>query len=37
MTDMLTYPDVVQWAVPVFIAAILIELTWILVKHRGGR
>lgn len=37
MTDVLTYPDVTQLAVPFFIAAILIELTWILVKHRGGR
>ncbi len=37
MTDMLTYPDVVNLAVPFFIAAILIELTWIAVKGRGGR
>ena len=37
MTDMLTYPDVVQLAVPFFIAAILIELLWIVIKKRGGR
>lgn len=32
-----TYPDVVQWAVPFFIAAILLELAWIVLKRRGGR
>jgi sterol desaturase/sphingolipid hydroxylase (fatty acid hydroxylase superfamily) len=32
-----TYPDVVQWAVPFFIGAILIELAWIVIKRRGGR
>ncbi|MDF1803254.1 sterol desaturase family protein [Thalassovita sp.] len=32
-----SYPDVVQWAVPFFIIAILIELVWILIKGRGGR
>ena len=37
MTDQLTYPDVVNFAVPVFIALILIELTWIVLKRRGGR
>jgi sterol desaturase/sphingolipid hydroxylase (fatty acid hydroxylase superfamily) len=37
MTDTLTYPDVVQLAVPFFIAAILIELTWIVMRRRGGR
>ena len=37
MSDQLTYPDVVQYAVPFFIAAILIELTWIVLKRRGGR
>lgn len=37
MTDMLSYPDVTSWAVPFFIAAILIELTWIMIKGRGGR
>ena len=37
MTDTLTYPDVVNMAVPFFIAAILIELTWIVMKGRGGR
>ncbi|MEL6466180.1 MAG: sterol desaturase family protein [Pseudomonadota bacterium] len=33
----LTYPDIVQLAVPFFIAAIGIELTWIVVKGRGGQ
>jgi sterol desaturase/sphingolipid hydroxylase (fatty acid hydroxylase superfamily) len=33
----LSYPDVVSLAVPVFIAAILAELTWIAVTGRGGR
>jgi len=33
----LTYPDVVQWAVPFFIAAILIELLWIVLRGKGGR
>ncbi len=33
----LSYPDVVQWAVPLFIAAILIEMGWIAYKRRGGR
>lgn len=37
MTDLLIYPDVVQWAVPLFIAAILAELLWITLRHRGGR
>jgi len=37
MTDNLHYPHVVQLAVPLFIAAILIELAWITVKGRGGR
>ncbi|QBF30419.1 sterol desaturase family protein [Thalassococcus sp. S3] len=37
MTDILSYPDVVQWAVPFFIAAIAIELAWIVIKRRGGR
>lgn len=32
-----SYPEVVQWAVPFFIIAILIELVWILIKGRGGR
>lgn len=36
MSD-LTYPDVVQLAVPFFIVAIAIELAWIVIKHRGGR
>ena len=31
------YPDVVQWAVPFFILAILLELGWIVIKRRGGR
>ena len=37
MTANLSYPDVVQLAVPFFIAAILIELLWIVIKKRGGR
>ncbi len=37
MTDMLSYPDVVQLAVPLFIAAILAELAWIAWRRRGGR
>ena len=37
MTDLPSYPDVVQMAVPVFIAAILIELLWIHLAQRGGR
>ena len=37
MTDLISYPDVVQWAVPLFLAAILAELVWITIKHRGGR
>lgn len=32
-----SYPDVVQLAVPFFIVAIVAELSWILIKHRGGR
>ena len=37
MTSELTYPDVTQLAVPLFIAAIALELLWISVKKRGGR
>ena len=37
MSDMITFPDVVNWAVPFFIAAILAELLWIVIKGRGGR
>ena len=37
MTDILVFPDVVSWAVPFFIAAILIEILWIQIKGRGGR
>lgn len=37
MTDTLSYPDVVQLAVPLFIAAILAELLWIAWRGRGGR
>ena len=37
MTDQLTYPDVVNMAVPFFIIAILVELGWILWSGRGGR
>lgn len=37
MTDTLTYPDVVQLAVPAFIALILAEFLWIAWSGRGGR
>ena len=37
MTGTISYPDVVNYAVPFFIAAILVELAWIVIKHRGGR
>jgi len=37
MTDMIAFPEVVHWAVPFFIAAILAELLWIVIKGRGGR
>ncbi|MBV7377460.1 sterol desaturase family protein [Maritimibacter dapengensis] len=33
----LTYPDVVSLAVPFFVAAVLIEMTWIFIAKRGGR
>ncbi|VAW04809.1 Fatty acid hydroxylase family (carotene hydroxylase/sterol desaturase) [hydrothermal vent metagenome] len=37
MSDPLNYPEVTQIAVPFFIAAIVIELLWIVIKRRGGR
>ncbi|MEX0318888.1 MAG: sterol desaturase family protein [Ruegeria sp.] len=37
MTDALSFPDPTQLAIPFFVAAILIEFTWIALKHRGGR
>ena len=37
MTGTISYPHVVNYAVPFFIAAILLELAWIVIKHRGGR
>jgi len=37
MTANLTYPDIVNYAVPGFIVAILIELLWIKWQGRGGR
>lgn len=37
MTDHVSFPDAVQWAVPFFIAAILAEFLWISMKQRGGR
>ena len=37
MTETLSYPDVVQMAVPVFIALILVEFIWIAWRGRGGR
>ena len=33
----ISYPDVVQWAVPLFIALILAELVWIATRGTGGR
>ncbi|MCP5072016.1 MAG: sterol desaturase family protein [Rhodobacteraceae bacterium] len=33
----LTFPDVVQLSVPLFVVAILMELAWITFKRRGGR
>ncbi|MCF3593723.1 sterol desaturase family protein [Rhodobacteraceae bacterium LMO-12] len=33
----MNYPDVVNFAVPFFILAILVELAWIVLKRRGGR
>jgi sterol desaturase/sphingolipid hydroxylase (fatty acid hydroxylase superfamily) len=37
MSTSVSYPDVVNYAVPLFIAAIAIELAWIMIRHRGGR
>ncbi len=37
MMQHLSYPDVVSYAVPLFIAAIALELAWIVIKGRGGR
>ena len=37
MSDPISYPDVTQYAVPFFIAAILAEFLWIAIKGRGGR
>ncbi|MCB1394772.1 MAG: sterol desaturase family protein, partial [Rhodobacteraceae bacterium] len=37
MRETVSYPDVVQWAVPLFIAAIAVEMAWIVLKGRGGR
>ncbi|MBP0483259.1 sterol desaturase family protein [Sagittula salina] len=37
MTPEITFPDVVQLAVPFFIAAILAEILWIRLSGRGGR
>ncbi|WP_323768077.1 sterol desaturase family protein [Antarctobacter sp.] len=37
MSDQITFPDVVQLAVPFFIAAILAELLWIRITGKGGR
>jgi sterol desaturase/sphingolipid hydroxylase (fatty acid hydroxylase superfamily) len=33
----LSYPDVVQWALPGFIALILFEFLWVHFNRRGGR
>ena len=37
MTANLSYPDVVNWAVPGFILLIIAELLWIRLTGRGGR
>lgn len=37
MTENLSFPDATQIAVPFFVALILIELTWIVIKGKGGR
>ncbi|MEM9010308.1 MAG: sterol desaturase family protein [Pseudomonadota bacterium] len=37
MTDLLTYPDIVTLAVPLFIVAMLAEILWIRFARRGGR
>lgn len=37
MTGELSYPDVIQLAAPFFLLAIVFEVMWIAVKHRGGR
>ena len=37
MKTEIAFPDVVQLAVPLFIALILAELAWIMLKGRGGR
>jgi sterol desaturase/sphingolipid hydroxylase (fatty acid hydroxylase superfamily) len=37
MKTAISFPDVTQLAVPFFIAAILLELGWIVWKRRGGR
>ncbi len=37
MTANISFPDVVSWAVPLFIAAILAELVWIHITGKGGR
>lgn len=36
MTE-LHFPNVIDYAVPGFVALILLELVWIFIKHRGGR
>jgi sterol desaturase/sphingolipid hydroxylase (fatty acid hydroxylase superfamily) len=37
MTETLSYPDVVSLSVPLFVAAIVVELLFIKLKGRGGR
>lgn len=37
MTDQITFPDVVNMAVPVFVLFILFELVWIKISGKGGR
>lgn len=37
MTETISFPEVTHWAVPFFIAAILAEVLWIVLRGRGGR
>ena len=32
-----SYPDIVNYTVPLFILAVLLEMGWIALRHRGGR
>lgn len=37
MSDLVTFPDVVNFAVPFFVALVFAELMWIFIKGKGGR